>query len=37
MEKELQKIKSKNRFRYAKLGGETSFFIDTLSKSWPSD
>ncbi|GAY68309.1 hypothetical protein CUMW_263140 [Citrus unshiu] len=37
MEKELQKMESKNGFRDAKLGGESPFFIDTLSKSWPSD
>ena len=36
MEKELDKIELKNEFRDIKLGGEAPF-IDTLSKSWPSD
>ena len=37
MAKELQKMESKNGFRDAKLGGRGPLFIDTLSKSWPSD
>ncbi|GAY63991.1 hypothetical protein CUMW_230070 [Citrus unshiu] len=37
MEKELQKMDPKNGFRDIKLGGESPLFIDTLSKSWPSD
>ena len=37
MEKELQKMEPKNGFRDAKLRGEGPIFIDTLSKSWPSD
>ena len=37
MKKELQKIDLKNGFRDIKLGGGGPIFIDTLSKSWPSD
>ena len=37
IEKELQKFELKNEFRDAKLGGESPFFIDILSKSWPSN
>ena len=37
MEKELQKIDPKNGFRDIKLGGGGPLFIDTWSKSWPSD
>ena len=37
MENELQKMDPKTGFRDAKLGGRGPLFIDTLSKSWPSD
>ena len=37
MEKELQKMDPKNGFRGIKLGGREPLFIDTWSKSWPSD
>ena len=37
MEKELQKMDPKNGFRAIKLGGKGPLFIDTWSKSWPSD
>ena len=37
MEKELQKMEPKNGFRDIKLEGKSLLFIDTLSKSWPSD
>ena len=37
MEKELQKIELKNEFRGVELRGESPRFIDTMSKSWPSD
>ncbi|GAY68407.1 hypothetical protein CUMW_263900 [Citrus unshiu] len=30
-------MESKNGFRDINLGGESPLFIDTLSKSWPSD
>ena len=34
---ELQKIDPKNEFRDIKLGGGGPLFMDTWSKSWPSD
>ena len=37
MEKKLQKIELKNEFRDAQLGKKSPFFIDTLSKLWPSE
>ena len=38
IERELQKMDPKNGFRDIKLGeGGGPFFIDTWSKSWPSD
>ena len=37
MEKELQKMESKNGFRDIKLGGRGLLFIDTWSKLWPLD
>ena len=37
MEKELQKMDPKNRFRDIKLEGRSPIFIDTWSKSWLLD
>ena len=37
MEKELQKMDPKNGFRDIKLRRGGPLFIDTWSKSWPSD
>ena len=37
MEKELQKMESKNGFRGIKFGGGGPLFRDTWSKSWPLD